>query len=296
LQFNGSGILPTVDQIKIQTMGAGASDLSKLSQSTLHQEVLSECGKARTDFELLWGRGACAHDKKEVVCNVFKALEASFEAYRVAYSSRKEGDEELLISSIMKTNNDYSAYEHAKKRYVFEIGDIVQVRDPDLKIFVEGVVCQVDGSNVEVRIDTDDETEMENPSTWVSIDVQSADVRKVKSWNTLEIGDRVRVKDGALAFQGIIKGISEDYLEATVSFDRENDSHGLDDDIEYDEEDLQGVFSIEVLEKIDTGRFAKIRFRDTVRRVQTSIAVANAFWQGSPRRSPRTAKEIDRIS
>mmetsp|Transcript_12972 Transcript_12972/g.21207 ORF Transcript_12972/g.21207 Transcript_12972/m.21207 type:complete len:286 (+) Transcript_12972:1-858(+) len=242
-------------------------------------------------------------------------MESAYEEYKNLYmKSSADGGvrgkaHDELIQAVMKVNDQYCEYQSVLHSFVYEAGDIVKVKDPNFgALFVEGVVISASGYQIEVHVDNEEPQEDvaspndHNQEDFCTFDVRDGDVHKVKSWDTLEVGDRVRVKEGCLAFQGIVQAISDDGTEVTVHFSNENDEHGIHDEGHDEhnedsddelEEDHTEVYPRELVEKIDTGRIARLRFKDTVRRVQTSIYVASAFKfavVNSPRSPDSTAE------
>lgn len=335
-------------------MGSGLSDLSKVSPSTLFDEVRAEYGKQRLRHESLEAKasGAVATQKRPVLDASFAQLTAAFDAYAALYkefkaakeavalasarecataaaagspaaarpeqsaaeaesdgqgegegvrareegkSAEGQGQEAALQQSALAANNVFCEYVTTRRACVFEEGDIVQVRDPVYPaLFVEAVVFNAHGCTVEARVENDEmESFKSTGDEWrrVDLDADAGDaIRKVKGWASLETGDRVRVKEGCLAFQGVVESVSDDRTEVTVRFDSEDDEHAFDDDdVEFDEESTVQTFPAGLVEKVDTGRFARLRFKDTVKRVQKSISVAHAFMDAV---SPRCEAEL----
>ena len=88
------------------------------------------------------------------------------------------------------------------------VGDIVSAKSPGECLFFEGVLVHVNGDGT-FDVDFGDEV------------VACRDIRKVKDWHALELGDEVKVKesDGCLSFVARITAINFETETYTVEYD-----------------------------------------------------------------------------
>jgi len=99
-----------------------------------------------------------------------------------------------------------------KKTFNLELGDVVKAQPDGESLYCEGVVNEVKGDGVyEINFGEDD-----------SEDIPRHRIQKVRQWNALEVGDRVKVKDGALMFEATITAVDITEETYTVRFDGED--------------------------------------------------------------------------
>jgi len=292
-------------------MGSGASDLkSSLNLATLSQDVEHQFAKVKAENDEVERTGKVVAVKRNSVTAAMAELASKVEEFRSLLKSGNPTDDEK-VEAAAAVQEAHRTYRALKAAYIYQVGDIVEVRDEDMPaLFIEGIVFGIEGNIVHVRLQDDEAYDLDDalrPAQVKEFDIDSNDVRKLRCWDFLEPGDRVRVKEGYMYFQGLVIQVSDDGEEVTVDFSDSNDQHAVeqetDDEIE-GEPDVR-VVHISFVEKIASNRVPATRFRECIRQVRTTVKISKAFATGGHnfriRTSPREdgddgASDADRAS
>ncbi len=275
-------------------MGSGVSDLSGVSPAVLHEVVLREYRLACAEKEEALASGAAPRVRRAALEDAFDELAREMVAYEAQFKlDRTRRD--VLLELASKVHSKYEQYKQVQGSHLFQVGDVVKVRDPVIpSLFVEAVVLWIDGENVEVRLadkaagehkDDDDggaPEEVEDDVRFV-VSVESDSIRKLRSWSSLEVGDRVRVRDEGMTVTGTIVAVDDEAGTATVNLSGGSQKQHDDFADAYEEEDeADDLVTLPQSEcaKIDTRRLAVLRLSQSVHVVRSSIVVTKAFKMG----------------
>jgi hypothetical protein len=282
-------------------MGSGVSDLSGVSPAVLHEVVLREYRLARAEKEEALASGAAPRKRRAALEDAFDELAREVVAYEAQFKLDRTR-REALLELASKVHSKYEQYKQLQGSHLFQVGDVVKVRDPSIPtLFVEAVVLGIDGENLEVKL-TDKAAgehkgdgeggapeEPDEDDSFV-VSVESDSIRKLRSWSSLEVGDRVRVRDQGVTVTGTIVALDDEAGTATVdvSSGSKNEHDEFADAYEKEEnaDDLVTLPQSECV-KVDTRRFAVLRLSNSVHVVRSSIVVAKAFKMGLA--SPKSA-------
>jgi hypothetical protein len=276
-------------------MGSGVSDLSGVSPAVLHEVVLREYRLACAEKEEALASGAAPRVRRAALEDAFDELAREMVAYEAQFKLDRTR-REVLLELASKVHSKYEQYKQLQGSHLFQVGDVVKVRDPAIPtLFVEAVVVWIDGENVEVRLadkaasehkDDDDggaPEELEDDVRFV-VSVESDSIRKLRSWSSLEVGDRVRVRDQGMTVTGTIVAVDDEAGTATVnvSSGSQKQHDEFADAYEEEEDEADDLVTLPQSEcaKIDTRRLAVLRLSNSVHVVRSSIVVAKAFKMG----------------